>query len=761
MKNVFLSVLCMLFTSGVFANLSQGNWRWRNDNASETAATWKAAEGVTFVLADTASFRLRMEIINSAGEPRNFTQSLQYATNPNGPWEQVNNVSSAFRLSTSSFVADGQSTTKQLSGYSANTFTAGEIISADPAFSQLLQDGTKTEYEWVLKATGNVIPNTTYYFKAGSLDDAVAIPFLTTAANIPVTPALLSNGGFEDNLADWKGLIAKGSATFEPATTNVHGGSKALKVVVTDKGGNNKIGIRHNSFAINTAGTYELRFWALADTRDALLNINFRTAAGNNLCAYKIYDRFDNAGNGWQMYHYTFRVTQSPVTFEMAFNSNTTYYIDDMEIIPATDDVIDVNTQYKWQYGFSGYGWLSGDNDNSVLLPDSSIAWIFSDSFMGTADAHSNIIDNTSIINNLVVHEKNGQFTSIYGGNAGAATSLFSPGNGNIFWNAGGVVDGNKLKVLLIEIGGGGTYQNRTYIGTLSLPGLQVQGQVVAPYTGPNSPNTIFQDGGYNYIYLSERAGTFENYSQVARVPAGKLNGSRQWEFYKNDGTWSTGYTNVKRIISGVEAGTVRKLGEGNYVMSGVPNLTNEVAVWFAPAPEGPWTNKHVVCNIPQEEGVLAYQGHIDAGSGANGLYTLSYSVYPFAGLIPQQQSDKGSYIPYYVKSDLKALSPYRNNAVRSVQAGASVTVPNNSYKALVVPNPAAQYIQFAVQQIKDGQLTATLTDMTGHVLHTEKIMVTANAQYRLHLQSMPPAGMYMLQLSTKEGTQTLKVVVQ
>lgn len=761
MKNLLLLIACVLFTGTVFANLTQGNWRWRNDNGTEAGATWKAAENVTISLSDTNSFRLRMEISNNTGDPRDFSQPLQYATSINGPWEQVNHVSSAFRLGSSSYVTQSQATTKLLTGNSTNSFAPGKIIESDPQFIQSLVSATKTEYEWVLKATANTTANTTYYFKVGNADYPVSLPSLTTAASIPVTQKLLSNGDFENDLTGWKGLVASGSATFQAGTDNVHSGSKALKVIVTNKVGNNKIGIRHNSFVLNTAGTYELRFWALAEKRDALLNVNFRTSAGNNLCAYKIYDRFDDAGNGWQMYHYTFRVTQSPVIFEMAFNTNTTYYIDDMEIIQNTDDVTDVNTQYKWQYGHSGYAWLSGDNDNSVLLPDGSVAWIFSDSFMGTADAHSNVISNGSIINNLVVHERNGQFTSIYGGSAGAASSLFSPGNGNIFWNAGGVADNNKLKVLLIEIGGEGAYQNKTYIGSLSLPGLQAEGQVLAPYTGPNSPNTVFQDGAYNYIYLSERVGTFENYSQVARVPAGSLNAGTQWEFYKNDGAWSTGYSNVKRIISGVEAGTVRKLGAGNYVMSGVPNLSNEVAVWFAPAPEGPWTNKHIVCNIPQEEGVLAYQGHIDAGSGANGVYTLSYSVYPFSGLIPQQFSDKGSYIPYYVKADLMALSPHKNNSIKSSQSATAKVKSSTALGAFVAPNPAKQYVQFTVRNFSEEKLTATLTDLTGRVLHVEKIAVAANTGYRLNINTMPAAGVYLLQLRSVDYAETLKVFIQ
>ncbi len=361
------------------------------------------------------------------------------------------------------------------------------------------------------------------------------------------------------------------------------------------------------------------------------------------------------------MYQYAFKVTASLVSLEFRFNSNTTYYLDDVEVIALNDKNVDVRTQYNWQYNQRGYGWLSGDNDNSVLLPDSSVAWIFSDSFMGFPDAHSNIIGSAPIINNLIVHEVNDHYTSIYKGTQSNPQSLFSPGNGNIFWNSGGVVENNKLKVLLIEIGDG-NYQNNTYAGTLSLPSLTVEGQVKTSYHGPNSPNTIFQDGAYNYIYISERVGTFENYTQVARVPVGSLSSATtQWEFYTNNNSWSTDYIQAKRIIAGVEGASVVKLEPNNYAMSGVPNLSSEIAVWFATSPVGPWINKTVLYNIPVEEGVLAYEGHIDKGSGKDGIYTLSYSVYPFGGYVPQQLSDKGSYIPYYVKTNLLELSPFTN----------------------------------------------------------------------------------------------------
>ena len=763
MKKTFILFALCIVCNHLFANLSQGNWRWRSNNGNETTATWKAAENTAIVITDTSTIRLRIEISNITGGAKDFSQSLQYATNTNGPWETVNSVSSSFVLAGSSlFVTQGQATTKQLMGNSNNSFVSGQIIVSNEQFLQSLPDATKTEYEWLIKPAQSIEKNTTYYFRTSVNDYPVVLPSLTTASNFPALPKLIKNGGFENDLTSWKTVLGNGSATFTTAPGIYHTGNKAVKVAVTNAGGTNKLLLRSKAVTLNTSDTYELRFWAIADTRDALLNINIRGASTNNICSYKIYDRFDEAQNGWQMYHYTFKVTESTVTLNIAFNTNTTYYIDDIEILPSADPVIDVKTQYNWQYNQQGYGWLSGDNDNSVLLPDSSVAWIFSDSYLGNPDAHSNIISNNTIINNLIVHEQNDQYTSVFGGTSSSPQSLFSPGNGNVFWNSGGVVDGNKLKVLLIEIGNG-TYQQKTYIGTLSLPGLQVQGQVESSYHGANSPNTMFQDGTYNYIYLSEHVGTFENYSQVARVPVGSLNATTEWEFYKNDNTWSTGYTNVKRIISGVEAGSVRKLGTGNYVMSAVPNLSSELAVWFAPAPEGPWTNKHVVYNIPQEEGVLAYDGHIDAGSGANGVYTLSFSVYPFSGLVPEQLSDKGSYIPYYAKANLLALSPYTNKIQKSNSASIETNISlkkDTLQQAFVFPNPTSNNIRFVLNGFKEKTMQATLTDISGKMLYQEKINVTTNAVYTLK-NTRPPAGVYVLTLTGTSFQQSMKVIIQ
>ncbi len=678
MKQSLLLLLACIVSAAAFANLTQTNWRWRNNDGTEKTATWKAKEDSAIAVNDNNSFRLRLEIDNSQTDNKGFSRNLQYATSPGGPWYTISDrtqIAAFVYAGPDEYIGNGEGTTKQLSPGSYR-FVPGSVVTNAGLYSDTIVAGTGREYEWCIRPSRDIQPFTTYYFKAADGDAPAVLPSITTGNAFTAKTVLLSNGSFENNLTGWTTVTKTGSsATFPVVQSTYHTGRNALQVKITNTGPYSSVGLTHGAIRISQPGIFLLRFWAVADKRNAFLTLNIKTASGNDTCRFQVYDRFDKTADNWQFYQYAFAAPAGSVSVQLGFNTKTSYYIDDVELISAGDATEDVTTQYNWQHNQAGYGWLSGDNDNSVLLPDSSVAWIFSDSFTGFPRPHSNVTGSAPIVNNIIVHEVKDRYTSVYKGTASSPQSLFSPGNSNIFWNSGGVVEGNKLSVVLMEIAGGGTYNNSTYIGTLSLPDLKVTGQVKTSYSGPSAPNTIFQDGSYNYLYLSERVSTFENYTQVARVPVGKLSSATTpWQFYTNSNTWSADYTEAKRIVAGVEAASVVKLADHNYAMSGVPNLSNEVAVWFAQSPEGPWVSKTVLYYIPSEEGVLPYEGHIDKGSGKDGVYTLSYSVYPFSGSIPQQLSDKGSYIPYYIKANLLTLSPFTQTALPLATSGFRVT---------------------------------------------------------------------------------------
>lgn len=670
---LLLMAACLLVYSQIFANLTQSQWRWRNNDGNEASATWKADQGSAITISDYKAIRLRMNVYNSTGDVKTMDHQLKYATSATGPWYTITDASAinAFILGgDNTLISQGQPTTSQMPE-GTYTYVPGAVITRQDQLTDTFQSNTRREYEWCIKPTMNARRGVTYYFKSSAGDAHSPLPSLTVSGDAFTAPpaAILPNGGFENDLNGWTAATANGStATFTPTQTPLefHTGTKALAVNVTNAGPAGSVTLVTDPVTPRDTGVYLLRFWAIAKSRNALLDIELNSPSGNDSCHYQIYDRFDDTKNGWQMYQYAFRVTEGPVTLTMRFNSNTTYYLDDIELInDKTHPNIDVNAQYVWQNNFNeSYGWLSGDNNNPVLLPDSSVAWVYNDSYMGTITPHSNVLSSGHIINNLVVKQTGDVLTSVYKGTAPNSQSLFSPGNGNIFWQSGGIIENGTLKVLLIEINNG-NYAGHSWVGTLSLPDLQPIGLTRLPATIDVSPNCMMTDGAYNYIYFGQSTGTFEMHTIVARVPLGQFDSQTPWQYYQEDGSWSTDYTNAKSIASGVAAGNVLKLGENNYVMSGVPHLANEIAAWFAPTPYGPWTNKTIIYNIPEQEGILAYEGHLDPLS-KDGYYTFTYSVYPFvteddgsSGSVPMQLAVKSTYLPIYARARLTELSPY------------------------------------------------------------------------------------------------------
>jgi hypothetical protein len=457
---------------------------------------------------------------------------------------------------------------------------------------------------------------------------------------------VLTNGGFEDNLTGWSTATNNGSnATFtitnDPLHT--HGGSQGLIVNVANIGtANNSVSLSATTVKLDKKGYYLLRFWALAKKRNALLDIDLKAGNIDNTCHFQIWNRRDTTRNQWQMYVYAFKVTKRKTTLQLNFNTATTYYLDDVEIVSdKTNPELDTRAQYNWQNNFNEtYGWLSGDNNNPVLLPDNRVAWVYNDSFMGPEDPHSNVLHSPRMINNLVVVQKGDSLISRYGGNTQRPQSLFVPDSSKSeFWESGGVIEDGMLKIVLIEITKRGTnFAGHTWIGSLSLPDLAIVSLHRLPATLNSSPNCVIQDGAYDYLYFDVRRST-----AIGRVPVGQLDSQTAWEFYTGNGNWSTDFTQAARLVEGTPAGNVIKIGPGNYAMSGIPNLSGQVAVWFAQSPVGPWVNKTIIYHVPPQEGLLAYEGHVNP-LGNKGVYTFTYSLYPFVqNPVSMQLADKTS----------------------------------------------------------------------------------------------------------------------
>ncbi len=195
MKKVLLLIALIVTSYNVFAFTTQGVWRWRKDDGSETSATWRAAQNTPITIASTDStLRLRIELYNN-GSGGSLDNALFEDSLAGGPgWDTIRLAanSNAFQLvGTDAFVTDLEPTTHQLNGQSIPpyAFAAGKmIVATDKLPAQTVPSGRTTEFEYVFKPTANIQPNATYYFRVDAANYLIGyvFPSLTTASVLPV-----------------------------------------------------------------------------------------------------------------------------------------------------------------------------------------------------------------------------------------------------------------------------------------------------------------------------------------------------------------------------------------------------------------------------------------------------------------------------------------------------------------------------------------------------------------------------------------------
>jgi hypothetical protein len=76
-------------SAGGAPTLDQTHFRWRNDDGSETTATWAAAEDTPISLAKNTPVRLRVEI-GATGDPASAAYKLQYRKVGDSTWRDIN-----------------------------------------------------------------------------------------------------------------------------------------------------------------------------------------------------------------------------------------------------------------------------------------------------------------------------------------------------------------------------------------------------------------------------------------------------------------------------------------------------------------------------------------------------------------------------------------------------------------------------------------------------------------------------------------------
>ena len=136
--------------AGTFT-LDQDRFRIRNDDGSETTATWKAALDTNASLEVDTNWRIRFTTQETGGADGTPVAQLQYNLAGAG-WNNVTDASSVVRASASPNVADGAATTAQLgtpAPADPTDFVAGsfdEVNGAGASMSLMADKFTEHEY---------------------------------------------------------------------------------------------------------------------------------------------------------------------------------------------------------------------------------------------------------------------------------------------------------------------------------------------------------------------------------------------------------------------------------------------------------------------------------------------------------------------------------------------------------------------------------------------------------------------------------------
>ncbi len=470
----------------------------------------------------------------------------------------------------------------------------------------------------------------------------------------PACAQILSNGGFEAGLSNWSARLAVGgAAVFANTTSDIHSGTNACLISVSDAGTSpNSVRLVSSTFTASAADTYVLRFWASASVDFANLGINIIGAMPTApLIPFEISTNEDN----YQEYLFAFKASgQASIAFN--FQTAGNYWLDDVEVLDLTNnDGWDIPMTYLWQWGQERYsltnsvGWGGGDNDKSVLLPDGSVAWIFNDTWTETFNFYSNIHGGGDLPRNSVVHQVG---TNLY---MLKTSTVFVPTNTNdLYWIGGPVVESNKLLVLVSEVNATAITRVGTSIAQLSLPALTLDSitTVASPASDDYNPVLNGQDG-YYYIYWASN-----NFVRVARTPVGQLAVSSAWNYW-TPGAWVTNHSQAVPLPYLQGAWSCAQLGVSNFAMVYMPDLDWNIVAQFAPTPLGPWSAPINVVDTPYQWGELNYMPNICAGTGSNGLYTIGYSDNGSPDGLAKVAADKSYYNPHFVTANLLALSPF------------------------------------------------------------------------------------------------------
>jgi Domain of unknown function (DUF5005) len=290
--------------------------------------------------------------------------------------------------------------------------------------------------------------------------------------------------------------------------------------------------------------------------------------------------------------------------------------------LPGTPSPGSIDSTFDGYVTQNGPGWTGADGTYSLLLPDGTNLWVWSDSFIGTVNPGTRKRSSplfTAHNSLTILNQSTGSWTTL--GYPPKTTSYFVPRNSkDWFWVSDGVVvqsASGSYKILIVLLEWSGDFQLVGHsVAQLSWPSLAVDS--ITPITGLDTSiewgTKILQAGDSYYIYGLKDPGTDTKTPYLARTNSiNNLANAAKWEFWNaTQSHWMTGESNAT-AMAGVVAITpeysvhaMTYSGSTFYVMTGMDPqnppypLWDAVTTWYSCSPQGPWSNKATIYTAPE-----------------------------------------------------------------------------------------------------------------------------------------------------------------
>lgn len=317
------------------------------------------------------------------------------------------------------------------------------------------------------------------------------------------------------------------------------------------------------------------------------------------------------------------------------------------QLVVEAEPNVEMTSKFS-EYGNTSGSWVGGDSTYSVALKDGRIAWLFSDTLLGTVVDNAITRDTLGFINqSIVLQEGDDLTTTIPTGESSTLTSMFPPPDpSSWYWlGAGYQAPNGKLFIGLNQYTkfGPGLWDwgwDHTAIGTID-PKTWTVTDVAHHGDDSNVQWTSWFERaeGKTYVWGVDDQGALKQ-AHLARVAGHDLSRIDKWEYWTGT-EWSKDPSASEPVLDHVaNEYSVTKFRDGYLLVTQDTSemFSTKVVAYTSCSLTGPFVNKTVLFNTPEtglfgsygDPNIFTYNAHVHPEFSDDDSLLVSYNVNTF-----------------------------------------------------------------------------------------------------------------------------------